>query len=123
MTIEKHEIKVSTTGSAGSATGSTVKALPLCELITVYLNYHASAPGTTDVTIKSPGNPASLTIATVSNNNTDGWYYFKVQDHNNVAAAVTGSYSDPPIHGNLQIDLAQADALTDALVATVYIRR
>ena len=39
-----------------------------------------------------------------------------------MAAAITGSYSDPPIHGNIQIDLAQCDALTNALVATLYIR-
>ncbi len=122
MTIQKHELKISTTGSAGTATGSAVLALPLSELVAIYLDYHASAPSTTDLTLTSPGNPASLTVLTLSNNATDGWYYPRVQDHDNTGSAVTGSYSDPPIHGNLQADLAQADALTDCLVITVYVR-
>ena len=123
MPIEPHQLKVSTTGSDGVATGSSGVSVPPSELVAVYLDYNGLAPATTDVTITSPGNPASLTILTRSNSATDGWFYPKVQNHDNVAAAVTGSYSDPPIHGSIQIDLAQCDALTDALVATVYIRR
>ena len=122
MTIEKHELRVSTTGSAGSASGSSILALPLCELVAVHLNFHASAPATTDTTVKSPGNPASVTLLTVSNSATDAWYYPKVQKHDNTGAAITGDYADPVVHGNLSIDLAQCDALTDALVATIYIR-
>ncbi len=122
MTIQKHELKVSTTGSAGTATGSSVLALPISELVAIYVDYHASAPSTTDLTLTSPGNPASVTILTLTNVNTDGWYYPKVQKHDNAGAAITGDYADPPIHGNLQIDLAQADALTDAVVTTVYVR-
>jgi hypothetical protein len=120
--IESHQLAISTVGNAGAATGSAVLALPPSELVAVYLDYHNSAPATTDVTITSPGNPASLTILTRSNSATDGWFYPKVQDHDNVAAAVVGSYSDPPIHGNIQIDLAQSDALTNALVATLLVR-
>ena len=97
-------------------------ALPLCELIAIHLNYNASAPATTDVTVKSPGNPAEVTHLTVTNNATDGWYHPKTQDHDNVGAAITGSYSHPLIHNNLTIDVAQADALTDCLEATIYVR-
>ena len=122
MSIEKHEIKVSTTGSAGSASGSAVLALPLCELVAVYLDYHASAPATTDVTVSSPGNPAALTVLTKSNNATDGWEYPKVQKDDNTGAAITGDYADPVIHGNLLVEVAQADALTDCVVVTVYVR-
>ena len=124
MSIEKHEIAVSTTGSAGSAAGSTVRALPQSTLVAIYFDFHASAPSTTDTIVSAPGNPAALTILTLTNVNTDGWYYPRVQDHDNAGAAVTGSYSEPPIHGgNLDITLAQADALTNAVVATVLIRR
>ena len=123
MAVEKHTLKISTTGSAGAATGSGILSLPLCELVAIYLDYHASAPATTDVTVKSVGDPATVTLLTRSNSATDAWMYPKVQDHDNVAAAITGSYSDPVIHaGALSIELAQADALTDCLVATVYIR-
>ena len=122
MTIEKHEIKVSTTGVAGSASGTTVLALPLCELVAIYLDFHASAPATTDTTISSPGNPAALTLLTVSNSATDAWKYPSVNLHDNTGAAITGAYAPPIIHGNLSVALAQCDALTDALVATVYVR-
>jgi hypothetical protein len=120
--IEIHQLAISTVGTAGNATGSGVLAVAPSELVAVYLDYHASAPATTDVTITSPGNPASLTILTRSNSATDGWFYPKVQDHDNVAAAVVGSYSDPPIHANIQISIAECDALTNALVATLLVR-
>lgn len=122
MVIEKHTLKVTTTGSAGLAVGSAALALPLCELIAIHLNYNASAPATTDVTVKSPGNPATVTHLTVSNNATDAWYHPKTQDDDNVGAAITGSYSHPLIHNNLTIDVAQADALADCVEATIYVR-
>ncbi len=122
MPIEKHTVNVSTTGSAGSATGSAVLALPLSELVALHLDYHASAPATTDVTISSPGNPLALTILTRTSSKTDGWFYPRVNDHDNAGAAITGSYSDPVVHGNLLVSIAEADTLTDCLVVTVYIR-
>lgn len=123
MTIEKFEIKVSTTGSSGSASGSGHAAMPIGELVAVHLNFDATnAPSTMDTTLTAPGNPASLTILTLTDVNTDGWYFPKVQDHNNVGAAVTGSYSKPLIHNGLDIAVAQADAGTDTVVATLYVR-
>ncbi len=121
MVIEKHTLKVTTVGSAASAVGSGSLALPLGKLVAIYLNYHASAPATTDVTITSPGNPATQTFLTVSNNATDGWYFPKEQDMDNTGAAITGSYSDPLVHNNLLMAVAGSDALTDAVEATVYV--
>lgn len=122
MAIEKHELRVSTTGSSGSATGFSALAVPLSELLAVYVDYHASAPGTTDLTLKSPSGPVSVTVLTVSNTNADAWYYPKIQDHGNTGSAITGSYSDPPLD-HVTADLAQCDALTDAVILTFYIRR
>mgnify|MGYP001605581358 CR=1 FL=1 len=123
MAVEKHTLKISTTGSAGVASGSGILSLPLCELLAIYLDYHASAPATTDVTVKSVGDPATVTLLTRSNSATDGWFYPTVNVHDNAAAAVTGAQAPPVVHaGALSIDVAQADALTDCLVATVYIR-
>ena len=123
MALEKHELKIATTGGAGVATGSGILSLPICELLAIYLNYHASAPATTDVTVTSTGDPSSVTLLTRSNSAADGWFYPKVQDHDNVAASIAGSYSHPTIHaGALTISVAQADALTDCLIATVYVK-
>lgn len=57
MAIEKHTLNISTTGSAGSATGSGILSVPLCELLAVHLDYHASCPATADVTVKAVGDP------------------------------------------------------------------
>ena len=122
MAIEKHIIKVSTTGSDASATGSRVTALPYCELLAVRMDFHASAPGTTDTTLASPGGPVSVTLLTVSNSVTDAWYYPTHQLDDSSGSAITGAYIPAVIHGNLLTELAGSDALTDALVMTIFVR-
>ena len=121
MTIEQHSLKVSTTGSSASATGSGSLALARCKLLAVYVDYHASAPASTAVTISAPGNPAARTILTITNNATDAWYFPKEQDMGNTGSAITGSYSHPLIHNNLLLEIAGADALTDCVDATIFI--
>lgn len=122
MAIEKHTIKVSTTGSSGSATGSLVTALPYSELLAVYCDFHASAPGTTDTTISSPGDPVAVTILTITNSATDAWFYPTHQMDDSSGSAITGAYIPAIVHGNLLVELAGCDALTDALVLTAYVR-
>ena len=122
MAIEKHTVKVSTTGSDASATGSLVTALPYCELLAVYMNFHADAPASTDTTLSSPGDPVAVTLLTVTNSATDAWYYPSIQLDDNSASAITGAYVPAIIHGNLLTELAGSDALTDALVMTIWVR-
>ena len=122
MAIEKHTVKVSTTGSSGSATGSLVTALPYCELLAARLDFHASAPGTTDTTLSSPGGPVSMTLLTITNSATDAWYYPTHQLDDSSGSAITGAYIPAVIHGNLLVELAGCDALTDALTMTIFVR-
>lgn len=122
MAIEKYTIKVSTTGSSGSATGSLVTALPYCELLATRLDFHASAPGTTDTTLSSPGGPVSVTLLTVTNSATDAWFYPTHQLDDSSGSAITGAYIPAVIHGNLLVELAGCDALTDALTMTIFVR-
>jgi hypothetical protein len=122
MAIERHIIKVSTTGSDASATGSLVTALPYCELLAVYMNFHADAPASTDTTLSSPGDPVSVTLLTVTNSATDAWFYPTHQLDDASASAITGAYIPAIIHGNLLTELAGSDALTDALVMTIFVR-
>ena len=122
MAIEKHTIKVSTTGADASATGALVTALPYCELLAVRMDFHASAPGTTDTTLSSPGGPVAVTLLTVSNSVTDAWYYPTHQLDDSSGSAITGAYIPAVIHGNLLTELAGSDALTDALVMTIFVR-
>ena len=124
MSIQKVVIKVSTSGSAGSATGTGSAGVPLGELVDVYLDYNASAPGaTTDVTIAAPGDPASRDLLVVTDNATDGWYPPGVQKRDSAGVLVTGAYESPVIHGGvLTVAVAQSNALTDAVIAYCYIR-
>ena len=115
MAIERHIIKVSTTGSL-------VTALPYCELLAAYFDFHASAPGTTDTTLSSPGDPVSVTLLTITNSATDAWVYPSIQMDDNAGAAITGAYVPALIHGNLLVELAGSDALTDALTLTIFVR-
>jgi len=122
MAIERHTVKVSTTGSDASATGSRVTALPYCELLAVYMNFHADAPASTDTTLSSPGDPVSVTLLTVTNSATDAWFYPTHQLDDSSASAITGAYIPAIVHGNLLTELAGSDALTDALTMTIYVR-
>ena len=40
----------------------------------------------------------------------------------NAGAAITGAYVPAIIHGNLLVELAGSDALTDALPLTIFVR-
>ena len=118
MAIEKHTIKVSTTGSDASATGSLVTPLPYSELLALYVNFHASAPASTDTTISSPGSPVALTLLTI----TDAWYYPSHQLDDASGSAITGAYIPALVHGNLLVEFAGCDALTDAVTISAFVR-
>jgi hypothetical protein len=108
-------LSISTTGSAGSATGTGTTMPVNGFLLDACLNYHASAPATTDVTISDA---VFGTILTKSNNNSDVWITPRVQTQDN-AGADTGAYDYYPVNGALTVSIAQADALTDCLVITL----
>ena len=97
-------------------------ALPLCELLAVYANFHASAPASTDTTISSPADPVAVTLLTITNSATDAWYYPTHQLDDASGSAITGAYIPAIVHGNLLVELAGCDALTDALTLTAYVR-
>jgi hypothetical protein len=113
--IFTQQVSITTTGSAGSATGSGTVYGINGFLLDVYLNYHASAPATTDVTISHPtfGN-----LIVKNNNATDIWLMPRKQSVDS-SAADTGAFELIPVNDTLTISIAQADALTDCLVATV----
>lgn len=121
--IRRHVIKIASTGSAGSASGSGTLALSPFELLGLFIDYNASAPATTDVTFTAiGGDEADRTVLTVSNNATDAWYFPKEQDDDSSASPITGSYSHPVIHRGLLVEIAQADALSPCITVTVLAR-
>tara|TARA_Y100000310_G_scaffold171619_3_gene171823 strand:+ start:75 stop:449 length:375 start_codon:yes stop_codon:yes gene_type:complete len=123
VTITRHKVPIATTGSAGSASGSGLLAIPPSELLALYFDFNASAPGTLDTTITAiGGDEADRTILTLTNVNTDAWYRPKEQDHDSAGAAITGAYKHPVIHNNLLIELAQADALSPCVTVIALVK-
>lgn len=119
MEIITTVIKVTTTGSAGSASGSaTSQALIPGFLLDIFLDFHASAPNTTDVTI-SYATRGGTALAT-ANANTDALLAPRQKLVDNANAAITDAYDRFLLDDRITVAVAQCDALTDAVVA--YIR-
>ena len=119
MSFETRTLKVSATGGAGVSTGNSQEAVPPSKLYAVYFDFHGSAPSSLDTILAAQGNsdvPAQ-TILTLTNNNTDGWFYPRRQIENSVGAQVTGAYEPFFIPGSLLLSVAQGDVLTDIVVA------
>jgi len=113
--IFSQEVSINTVGEAGVAAGSGYVTGISGFLLDVYLNYHASCPNTADVTITDP---VFGTVIVNANSKTDVWLMPRKQTVDQ-AAANTGMYELIPINDTLTISVAQADALTACLVATI----
>jgi len=122
MAIIQRTIKVATTGSNASATGSAQESFPVGKLLACHYNFSGSAPGTTDTTLtKVGGDLTAVTILTLTNVNTDAWYFPMEQDDGNTGSAITGSYQPHVIHNGLLVAIAGADALSPCLTLTVFV--
>lgn len=116
-----YSIPVTTTGSAGSATGTGTLAfkVDMGAIDAIKIDYHASAPATTDVTISEVDGKLEQTLLAVTDNATDGTYYPRHAIHDNAGAEISGAglYT---VEGQIQVAVAGCDALTNAVV--VHIR-
>jgi hypothetical protein len=120
--IVEEVVRVTTTGSAGSASGNADSPAMMGFLLDIYLDYHASAASTTDATIAFAA-PARGNIAVVTDNKTDILIAPRMKLVDNAGAAITNSNDKFPLNGKINVALAQCDALTDAVVATIrYLR-
>lgn len=108
---------VTTTGSAGSATGTATTDVLRGFIGAIEIDYNASAPATTDVTFAEAAG-LGRTLLTVSNNNTDGFYYPSVL-LDDASAADTTAYVTAYIEGKLTISVAQADALDPCVTVKI----
>lgn len=124
MAVKKQTIKVTTTGSAGSATGTTTWTRGRPGIVRfVKFDFHASAPATTDVTIKADSSTGQ-TLFTVTNSATDidpKPVGMPGVDEGNAALAATDASSGGfPFSTGLYVSVAQSDALTDAVQVDVW---
>jgi hypothetical protein len=120
MELQVYAVAITTTGSAGVATGSGVIKIPIVGFIEwIYLDFHASAPATTDVTISYPAIPPGGNVLAAANLNTDSLLFPRAKCVDNANAAITNSFTKFPVAGDLNVAVAQSDALTAAV--TVYV--
>lgn len=94
MTIRQYNLPTCTlAGATGSAAGTAISQFPISgELLAVYVNY-TGGTSTEDVTISTVN--GGVTLLALSNNQTDGWYYPRVQAHNTSGSALTLAGSEP----------------------------
>jgi hypothetical protein len=124
MSIRTAKVSVTTTGSDGSATGTAYSASPLFgEVFAVRVDWHASAPGTSDidVTIESDDNHPAVTLVDIDDSATDVWIY-PVVEQTTVAGVGTSTYQHLLAAGRVKVVVGGSDALTDAVVVTVFAR-
>ena len=117
-------IRVTTTGSAGVAAGTgTSDSVVLGEVLGVYINFHASAPATTDTTISTVGGgPPSYNLLVVTDSATDAYIAPRAAAVSAANGAITNSHTPFVVADRLQVVLAQCDALTDAVMMHVIVQ-
>ena len=119
MAFTTRTVKLTTSGGAGVSAASAQVGVPAGVLVGVQVNYHGSAPATTDVTITHVADGVSKTVLTLTNNNTDkGMLSPLEQAVDNAGAALAGQYVNPGVFGRFQVDVAQCNDLTDAVKVT-----
>ncbi len=119
--IQTVRLAVTTTGTAGTATGSTTSETLFGFVLDIYLDFNAAAPATTDTTIAYAGRGGN--ILAVANSATDALIAPRIKTVDNANVAITNSFDRFVLNDAITVSLAGCDALTDALVAYVRILR
>ena len=105
--IRRHQITVTLTGASGSEKSTQpVNGL----LLAAHIDYADIAAGTTDVTLAVLD--PTLTLLTVTNSVTDGWFYPRVLMGDTAGVNLTAVYDAMAVHGYVEVSVVQADAGT-----------
>ena len=120
MTIRTEQFRVAVTGTAGSATGSRTTGVINGRVLAVHLIY-TGQPATTDVSVSTTYAPVR-NILTISNANTDTWFYPRVAMTNTSGAAITfdgtqAIVGEIPVNDQITVSVAQGDP--GNIVATI----
>lgn len=125
--VEAETLHVTTTGVDGSATGSATSLRSQGEILGLLVNFHASAPATTDLTIRADDGDANHTPANIyasTDSVTDVYVApgrFAVSNADaGLASNVTPEWFS--FGHAIKASLAQCNALTDAVQVTVFTR-
>lgn len=104
------QIAVTTTGSAGAATGSAEEATKAGRLLGLLI-VRNGAPNTTDVTISEVINGVSRTLLTITDLAADRDDFPLVLGQDNTGADIAGQYTSQILFGGkLTVSVAQSNA-------------
>lgn len=120
MQLRVYSSAITTTGNAGSATGTgSIIVEKTAYLEWVYYDFHASAPATTDVAGTFAATPPGGALFTSTSSATDALQYPRAAVVNTAGSAITNTSARIALTGTIDIAVAQCDALTGAV--TVYV--
>ena len=114
-------------GSNGSATANNTSShIVTGQICSIGVTYGDSPPASTDVTIATAGNNGpALTILTLTNANSDGWFHPRHVVDNNAGADIEYAdgysvYDKVCVSDNIKVTIAQANNPDTAEVVIVY---
>ena len=114
-------------GNDGSATANNTSGhVVVGEICSIGVTYGDSPPNTTDVTIATAGNNGpALTLLTLTNANSDGWFHLRHKTDDETGADITydGSnevYEKVCVADNIKVTIAQANSPDTAEGVIVY---
>lgn len=97
-------------GGAGAATANATTTHDIIGIVrSIAVRYNDSPPAGTDVVIATAGLAApALTILTLTNNNSDGWWQIE-HDAVDAAGSSSSGHLSPPIADKVKVTIAQAN--------------
>ena len=114
-------------GSNGSATANNTSShVVVGQICSIGVTYGDSPPASTDVTIATAGNNGpALTLLTLTNANSSGWFHPRHVVDNNAGADIEYAdgysvYDKVCIADNIKVTIAQANNPDTAEVVIVY---
>jgi hypothetical protein len=115
--IKSKRAKITTVGANGVATGTAQITELDGELVDIYVNYHASAPATTVLTI-TQSDPVEGNILVTPASKTDKLFAPRKQACDG-AGSLVASWEKFILNGTMTIVVSLSDALTYAVEVTV----
>ncbi len=116
-----------TSGGSGSSTANNTSShVVVGQICSIGVTYNGSPPASTDVVIATAGNNGpALTLLTLTNANSDGWFHVrhKVDDESGADITYDGSnevYEKVCVADNIKVTVSQANDDDSVDVVVVY---
>jgi len=116
-----------TTGGSGSSTNNNTSShVVVGQICSIGVTYNGSPPSSTDVVVATAGNNGpALTILTLTNANSDGWFHprHKIDDESAADITYDGTnevYEKVCIADNIKVTVSQANDDDSVDVVVVY---